>query len=86
MIFECRRMKGRIDNIIGRSRTVITDEFLQSIPQNTKLYQAFFMGKEENSTVENVTSDLLDVFHTLNDTELTMILKFSKELLEKANA
>lgn len=86
MIFECRRMKDRIDKLIGRSRTVITDEFLQSIPQNTKLYQAFFMGKEENSTVENVTSDLLDVFHTLNDTELTLLLKFSKELLEKANA
>jgi hypothetical protein len=79
-------MKDRIDKLIGRSRTVITDEFLQSIPQNTKLYQAFFMGKEENSTVENVTSDLLDVFHTLNDTELTLLLKFSKELLEKANA
>lgn len=86
MIFECRRMKDKINSIIGRSRTVITDEFLQSIPQSTKLYQAYFMGKEDNSTVEAVTADLLDTFQVLNDTELTMLLKFSKQLLEKYGA
>jgi hypothetical protein len=86
MIFEARRMKDKIDTIVGRIRTGITDEFLETVPKDSKLYQAYFMGKEENSTVENVTADLLEFFQVLNDTELTMLLKLSKKLLEKANA
>ena len=86
MIFECRRLKGKIDELIGRSRTIITEDFLSVLPPDSKLYQAYFMGKNENSTVENVTSELLGIFLLLTDTELTKLMEISKALLEKANA
>jgi hypothetical protein len=87
MIFELAHLRSRIENLSFRERTDITDEFLESLPQNTRLYQAYFMGKEEQTTKETVTSDLLGLVQAMNDTERTCLLKISRELLkEKANA
>lgn len=87
MIFELAHLRSRVENLSFRERTDITDEFLESLPQNTRLYQTYFMGKEEQTTKETVTSDLLGLVQAMNDTERTCLLKISRELLkEKANA
>jgi len=87
MIFELARIKSKVENLSFRERTDITDEFLKSLPQNTKLYQAYFMGKEEQATKETVTSDLIDVARAMNDTERTCLLKVARQLLkEESNA
>jgi len=87
MIFELARIKSKVENLSFRERTDITDEFLKSLPQNTKLYQAYFMGKEEQATKETVTSDLIGVARAMNDTERTCLLKVARQLLkEESNA
>ena len=85
MIFELVRLKNRVERLSFRERTEIDDEFLESLPQNTRLYQAYFMGKEERATKETVTSDLLSVAYVMDDTEKTCLLKISRRLLEEAN-
>jgi len=86
MIFELRRLKDRIERLSFRKRTDITEEFLNTLPKDTRLYQAYFMGKEEQATKETVTSDLLDVALAMNDTERTCLLKVSRQLVEEDNA
>ena len=86
MIYELIRLKNRVERLSFRERTEIDDEFLKSLPQNTRLYQAYFMGKEEQATKETITSDLLDVAYVMDDTEKTCLLKISRRLLEEANA
>jgi len=86
MIFELERIKDKVERLSFRERTEITDEFLESLPQNTKLYQAYHMGKEEQATKETVTSDLIGVARAMNDTERTCLLKVSRQLLEEDNA
>jgi len=86
MIFELERIKDKIERLSFRERTEITDEFLDSLPNNTKLYQAYFMGKEEQATKETVTADLIGVARAMNDTERTCLLKISRQLLEEDNA
>ena len=87
MIFELMHLRSRVQNLSFRIRTDISDEFLEGLPSNTKLYQAYFMGKEEQATKETVTSDLLDLAQVMNDTERTCLLRISRELLkEKTNA
>ena len=86
MIFELERIKDRLERLSFRERTEITDEFLESLPRNTRLYQAYFMGKEEQATKETVTSDLIGVARAMNDTERTCLLKVSRQLLEEDNA
>ena len=86
MIFELERIKDRLERLSFRERTEITDKFLESLPRNTRLYQAYFMGKEEQATKETVTSDLIGVARAMNDTERTCLLKVSRQLLEEDNA
>jgi len=87
MIFELIRMKNRLERLSFRERTEITDEFLEALPKNTRVYQAYFMGKEEQATIETVTADLIPVAYVMNDTERTCLLKISQQLLkEKSNA
>lgn len=87
MILELARIRDKVENLSFRERTDITDEFLKSLPQNTKLYQAYFMGKEEQATKETVTSDLFGVVYVMNDTERTCLLKIARQLLkEESNA
>ena len=86
MIFELERLKNRVERLSSRERTKIDDEFLKSLPQNTRLYQAYFMGKEEEATKETVTSDLLGVARAMNDTERTCLLKVSRQLVGDKNA
>ena len=86
MIFELNRIKDRVERLSFRERTEITDEFLESLPKSTKLYQAYFMGKEEQATKETVTADLIGVARAMNDTERTCLLKVSRQLLEEDNA
>jgi len=73
VIFELVRMKNRLERLSSRERTEITDEFLASLPKGTKLYQAYFMGKEEQTTKEIVTADLIGVAYVMNDTERTCL-------------
>lgn len=87
MLFELARIRDKVENLSFRERTDITDEFLKSLPQNTKLYQAYFIGKEEQATKETVTSDLFGVAYVMNDTERTCLLKIARQLLkEESNA
>lgn len=86
MIFEIERLKDRIERLSFRRRTEISDEFLEGLPKDTRLYQAYFMGKEEQATKETVTFDLIDVARAMNDTERTCLLKVSRQLLEEDNA
>ena len=86
MIFELERLKSRVERLSSRERTKIDDEFLKSLPQNTRLYQAYFMGKEEDATKETVTFDLLGVALAMNDTERTCLLKVSRQLVGDKNA
>lgn len=86
MIFEIRRLKDRVERLSFRRRTEITDEFLESLPKDTKLYQAYYMGKGEQATKEAVTSDLMSVARAMNDTERTCLLKVSRQLLGEKNA
>ena len=86
MIFELARLKDKVENLSFRERTEIDDEFLESLPQNTRLYQAYFMGKSEQATKETVTSDLLSVAQAMNDTERTYLLQISRQLLEGKDA
>lgn len=86
MIFELERIKDKLERLSFRERTEITDEFLESLPKSTRLYQAYFMGKEEQATKETVTSDLISVARAMNDTERTCLLKISRQLLEEDNA
>jgi len=86
MIFELERIKDKVERLSFRERTEITNEFLDSLPKGTKLYQAYFMGKEEQATKETVTSDLIGVARAMNDTERTCLLKVSRQLLEDDNA
>ena len=81
MIFELRRIKDKVERLSFRDRTKIDDEFLESLPSNTRLYQAYFMGKKEEATKETVTSDLLSVAQAMNDTERTCLLKISRQLV-----
>jgi len=68
MIFELERMKSRLMRLSSRKRSEITDEFLDTLPKDTKLYQAYFMGKEEQTTKEVVTADLIGVARAMDDT------------------
>lgn len=86
MIFELARLKSKVESLSFRERTEIDDEFLEGLPQNTRLYQAYFMGKNEQATKETVTSDLLSVAQAMNDTERTCLLKVSRQLLKEKNA
>jgi len=86
MIFELARLKDKVENLSFRERTEIDDEFLESLPQDTRLYQAYFMGKGEQATKEAVTADLLSVAQAMNDTERTCLLKISRQLLEGKDA
>ena len=86
MIFELRRIKDKVERLSFRERTEIDDKFLESLPQDTKLYQAYFMGKGEQATKETVTSDLLSVAQAMNDTERTCLLKISRQLVGEKNA
>jgi len=86
MIFEIERLKDKVERLSFRERTEITDEFLEGLPKGTKLYQAYFMGKEEQATRETVTASLIDVARVMNDTERTCLLKISRQLLEEDNA
>jgi len=83
MIFELVRMKNRLERLSSRERTEITDEFLDSLPKNTRLYQAYFMGKGEQATKEIVTADLINVSYVMNDIERTCLLKISRQLLKE---
>ena len=83
MIFELERIKDKVERLSFRERTEITDEFLETLPKNTRLYQAYFMGKEEQATKETVTSDLMGVARIMNDTERTYLLKVSRQLLAR---
>jgi len=85
MIFELTRMKNKLERLSFRERTDITDEFLDALPKGTKLYQAYFMGKEEQTTIETVTADLIDVAYAMNDTERTCLLKISQGLLKEVS-
>ena len=86
MIFELARLKDKIESLSFRERTEIDDEFLESLPKNTRLYQAYFMGKNEQATKETVTSDLLPLAQAMNDTERTCLLKISRQLLGDKDA
>ena len=86
MIFELRRIKDKVERLSFRERTEIDDKCLESLPQDTKLYQAYFMGKGEQATKETVTSDLLSVAQAMNDTERTCLLKISRQLVGEKNA
>lgn len=81
MIYELVRIKNRLERLSFRERTEINDEFLESLPKDTRLYQAYFMGKEEQVTKEIVTADLIDTAYVMNDTERTCLLKISRRLL-----
>ena len=81
MIFELVRLKDKVERLSFRKRTDIDDEFLESLPQNTKLYQAYFMGKQEEATKETITSDLISVARAMNDTERTCLLKVARQLV-----
>ena len=83
MIFELERMKSRLMRLSSRKRSEITDEFLDILPKDTKLYQAYFMGKEEQTTKEVVTADLIGVARAMDDTERTYLLKISRRLLRE---
>jgi len=83
MIFELERMKSRLMRLSFRKRSEITDEFLDTLPKDTKLYQAYFMGKEEQTTKEVVTADLIGVARAMDDTERTYLLKISRRLLRE---
>lgn len=85
MIFELERLRNRVERLSSQKRTEIDDEFLKSLPQDTRLYQAYFMGKEEEATKEVVTSDLLGVARAMNDTERTCLLKISRQLVGDKN-
>jgi len=86
LIFELNRLKNKMEMLSFRERTEIDDEFLESLPKDTKLYQAYFMAKSEKVTKETVTSDLLSVAQAMNDTERTCLLKISRQLLGEKNA
>lgn len=86
MIFELERLRSRVERLSSRERTKIDDEFLKSLPQNTRLYQAYFMGKVEDATKETVTFDLLGVALAMNDTERTCLLKVCRQLVGDKNA
>ena len=86
MILELMHIKRNVERLSLRKRTDIDDEFLESLPQDTKLYQAYFMGKTEGTTKEIVTTDLLSVAQAMNDTEGTYLLKISRQIVEEGNA
>ena len=86
MIFELRRIKDKVERLSFRERTEIDDEFLEGLPQDTRLYQAYFMGKSGQATKETVTSDLLSVAQAMNDIERTCLLKISRQLVGEKNA
>ena len=86
MIFELRRLIDRVERLSFHKRTEISDEFLEGLPQDTRLYQAYSMGKQEGATKETVTSDLLSVAQAMNDIERTCLLKVSRQLVGRKNA
>lgn len=83
MIYEILHLKSRVERLSFRERTEIDDEFLESLPKDTKLYQTYFMGKEEQATKETVTADLMDVAVAMSDTERTCLLMIARQLLER---
>jgi hypothetical protein len=86
MIFEAPRLLKKVERISFSSRTDITDKFLESLPQDTGMYQAFFIGKEEKMSKENVTVTLLEAFKSLNDTERTCLMKVARRMVGEKSA
>jgi len=86
MIFEAPRMLKKVERVSYRVRTDITDEFLESLQENSNLYQAYYMGKEEKLTKESVTVSLLEVYMSLNDIELTRIMDIARQMVGEKSA
>ena len=45
MIFEAPRMLKKVERASYSKRTLIDDEFMESLPENSGMYQAYYMGK-----------------------------------------
>ena len=81
MIFEAPRMLKKVERVSYSKRTLITDEFLESLPENSGMYQAYYMGKDAGLTKETVTVNLLEAYMSLTDTELTCLMKISHQIV-----
>ena len=86
MIFEAPRMLKKVERASYSKRTLIDDEFMESLPENSGMYQAYYMGKEAGLTKETVTVNLLEVFGNLTDIELTCLMKISRQIVGEKSA